>query len=60
MDVLADHFAEAAHDPGSKVVTITEHVSVASEDDAIAVVRDLVLEVAPQGSKITEITATSD
>jgi hypothetical protein len=60
MDVLADHFAAAVHDPGSKVVTVTEHVSVASEADAVEFVRGLVLEVAPDGSKITEITATSD
>ena len=60
MDVLADHFASAVHDPGSKVVTLIEHVSVPDEADAVAFVRGLVFEVAPEGSKITEITATSD
>jgi len=53
-----DHrFATASHEPGSKVVTLTEHVSVTDEADAVAFVRALVLEAVPPGSKITEITA---
>lgn len=57
---LADHFEEARYVPGSKVVSIIEHVSVADEHDAIEFVRSLVLDAVPQGSKITEIRAESD
>ena len=60
MTTLADHFEEAHHSPGSKVVSIMEHVSVASEADAVAFVRSLVLDAVPQGSKITEIRAEAD
>jgi hypothetical protein len=58
MTALADKFEEANHQAGTKVVTILEHVSVADEADAIAFVRSLVMDAVPQGSSITEISAT--
>jgi hypothetical protein len=42
------------------VVTITEHVSMGGEGDAIEFVRSLVLDAVPAGSKITAISATPD
>ena len=60
MKELDHYFGEAAHAHGTKTVQLHEHVSMPSEADAIAFVQSLVLEVVPQGSKITEITATSD
>jgi hypothetical protein len=60
METLEDHFAAATHEVGSKIVTLTEHVSVSNEADAVEFVRGLVLEVVPPGSTITEIAATSD
>jgi hypothetical protein len=58
MTALADKFEEATHQAGTKIVTILEHVSVSDEADAIAFVRSLVLDAVPQGSKVTEISAT--
>ncbi len=53
-----DHqFGAIDHEHGSKVVTITEHVSVGDEADAIAFVRSLVADVIPDNAKITEISA---
>ena len=55
-----DHqFGEVTHERGSKVITIAEHVSVSDEANAIAFVRGLVLDAVPEGSKITEISATA-
>ena len=59
MTALNDKFEQAAHEAGTKVVTLLEHVSVPDEADAIAFVRSLVLDAVPQGSKITEISATT-
>lgn len=58
MTALDHQFGVASHEVGSKVVTLSEHVSVSSEEDAVAFVRDLVLGAVPPGSKISEITAT--
>lgn len=54
-----DHqFGSVSHAAGSKTVTLTEHVSVSDQADAIEFVRGLVLDAIPDGSKISEITAT--
>jgi len=60
MATLADHFEEVEHAHGSKVITITEHVSVNDEADAIGFVRSLLLDAAPKGSTITSISADAD
>ena len=57
---LADHFEEAHHTPGTKLVAIMEHVSVPKAADAVDFVRSLLLDAVPQGSKITEIRAEED
>jgi hypothetical protein len=58
LDVLGDHFGAVEHAPGSKRVTLTEHVSVSDEADAVAFVRALATEALPEGAKIIELTAT--
>ena len=58
MTALDHQFGAASHEAGSKTVTITEHVSVSSEEDAIGFVRSLVLDAVPQGSTISAVTAT--
>jgi hypothetical protein len=56
-----DHrFGGVAHEAGSRIVVLTEHVSVSDDADAIAFVRDLVLDAVPPGSKISEITTAAD
>jgi hypothetical protein len=60
MATVTDHFEHVEHEHGSKVITITEHVSVNDEADAIGFVRALLLDAAPKGSTITSISATSD
>jgi hypothetical protein len=60
IDELEHHFEVVQHPPGSKAVTISEHVSMNDESDAIAFVRALVIEALPQGSKVTEVTAVAD
>lgn len=57
MAVLDHQFGAASHEPGSKIVSLTEHVSVASEADAVEFVRGLVLDAVPPGSKISEVTS---
>ncbi len=57
---LADHFEEAHHLPGSKVVNIVEHVSVNDEADALAFVRSLVLDAVPSGAKVGDLRAVPD
>jgi hypothetical protein len=59
MTALNDKFEEAGHEPGSKIVTLVEHVSMPDEADAVAFVRSLVLDAVPAGSKITEITTVA-
>ena len=53
LELLSDHFGEVEHAPGSKTVTLIEHVSVADEGDAVALVRSLATEALPDGAKIT-------
>ena len=56
-----DHQFEAVeHEPKSKTVSITEHVSVSDEADAVAFVRSLILDAVPDGSKISTITVDAD
>ncbi|MCU1393519.1 MAG: hypothetical protein JWM34_1947 [Ilumatobacteraceae bacterium] len=57
---LADHFTHVDHPHGSKVVTLTEHVAIADEADAVALVRSLVADALPDGTKIVELTVTAD
>ena len=53
-----DHqFGAVAHEHGSKVLTISEHVSVADETDAVAFVRSLVADAIPANAKITDVSA---
>lgn len=60
MTALDHQFGVATHTTGSKVVNISEHVSVSDEADAVAFVRSLVLDAFPEGSKITQITSSAD
>lgn len=53
LELLSDHFGEVEHAPGSKTVTLIEHVSVSDEGDAVALVRSLATEALPDGAKIT-------
>jgi len=57
MTALDHQFGTASHEAGSKIVHLTEHVSIASETDAVEFVRGLVLDAVPPGSKISEITS---
>jgi hypothetical protein len=57
---LADHFGSVDHPQGSKTVTLTEHVAVADEADAVALVRSLVEDALPDGTRIVELSATAD
>jgi hypothetical protein len=60
VDVLDHQFGIVEHAHGAKVITITEHVSVGGQADAIEFVRSLVLDAIPAGATITAISATSD
>jgi hypothetical protein len=60
LELLADHFGVVEHEPGSKNVTLTEHVAISDEADAVALVRSLVDEALPEGAKIGDITVTPD
>lgn len=57
---LADHFGHVDHPQGSKIVTLTEHVAVSDEADAVALVRSLVGDALPDGTKIVELTVAAD
>ena len=57
MSALDHQFGSATHEHGTKLVHLSEHVSVASEADAVEFVRGLVLDAIPPGSKISEITS---
>jgi len=57
MTALDHKFESASHVAGTKTVTLTEHVSMSDEDDAVEFVRSLVLEAVPPGSKISELTS---
>jgi len=58
LDELDHQFGVVIHEPGSKSVTVLEHVTTADEGDATAFVRSLLTDATPPGSKITEISAT--
>jgi hypothetical protein len=58
LDELDHQFGVVVHEPGSKSVTVLEHVTVNDAADATAFVRTLLSDAVPPGSKITEITAT--
>jgi hypothetical protein len=60
MTALDHLFGEASHDVGTKSVTLTEHVSMSDEADAVAFVRSLVVDAIPEGAKIAEISCSSD
>lgn len=60
MTELDHKFELATHVPGTKTVSITEHVSVSNEADAVAFVRSLVEDAIPAGSTIAEVSAGSD
>lgn len=60
IEVLDSQFEAVHHESGSKVVTITEHVLVSDEADAIEFVRALVGDAIPDGSTITDITVSAD
>ena len=60
LDVLGTQFELLDHAPGSKTVTITEHIAMSDEADAIAFVRSLVADALPDGSTIAAVTAASD
>jgi hypothetical protein len=57
MTALDHQFGAATHPIGSKIVNITEHVSVSNEADAVEFVRSLVLAALPPGAKISDLTA---
>jgi hypothetical protein len=59
MTALDHQFGAVAHERGSKTVTVTEHVSVGNEADAMDFVRGLVLDAVPDGSKITQVSAVA-
>jgi len=58
MTELDHKFGEATHPAGTRIVNLSEHVSMSGEADAIEFVRALVLDAVPPGSSITEISAT--
>jgi hypothetical protein len=60
MDNFDHVFGAVEHAPGSKTVTLIEHVGVSDEADAVAFVRDLVTDAVPDGTKITSVVATPD
>lgn len=60
MTELDHRFGLAAHEVGTTTVSITEHVSVNDERDAVAFVRGLLEEAIPVGAVISEITASAD
>ena len=60
MTALDHLFGEASHELGTKTVSLTEHVSMSDEADAMAFVRSLVVDAIPPGAKISEISSLSD
>jgi hypothetical protein len=60
MTALDHHFEDVRREVGTKRVTITEHVSMTDEADAVEFVRALIAEAVPAGSKITEVTTAAD
>ncbi|MDO8389885.1 MAG: hypothetical protein Q7V57_05305 [Actinomycetota bacterium] len=60
MSELDHKFEVAAHDHGTKTVSITEHVSVNDEADAIAFVQALVMDAMPDNAKVVSVVAEAD
>ncbi len=60
MSELDHKFEVAAHEHGTKTVSITEHVSVADEADAIAFVRSLVMDALPDNAKVLNVRVDAD
>ncbi len=60
MTALDHKFEAASHQHRTTTVSLTEHVSVSNEADAVEFVRALVLDAVPPGSKIVEINAEAD
>ena len=60
MTALDHLFESATHPVGTKIVNLSEHVSMSNEVDAVEFVRALVLDAVPPGSKIAAITADAD
>jgi len=60
MTALDHQFEAATHEPGSRTVSLYEHVSVPSEADALDFVRSLVMDAIPPGAKIAQISAEPD
>ncbi len=60
IEVLDRQFEALEHAHGTKIVTITEHVSMNDEATATEFVRGLVTEALPDRSTITAVTATPD
>ncbi|TPW15189.1 MAG: hypothetical protein FD127_937 [Acidimicrobiaceae bacterium] len=57
MTALDHKFGVASHEVGTRIVNLTEHVTISSEADAVEFVRGLVLDAVPPGSKISEVTS---
>jgi hypothetical protein len=57
MTALDHQFGEATHVAGTRTVSLSEHVSMSDESDAVEFVRSLVADAIPPGSKITEVTS---
>jgi len=60
MSELDHKFEVAAHEHGTKTVSITEHVSVANQADAIAFVQSLVMDAMPENSKVLTVETEAD
>jgi len=60
MSELDHKFEVAAHEHGTKTVSITEHVSVANEADAIAFVQSLVMDAMPDNAKVLLVSSEAD
>ena len=60
MSELDHKFEVAAHEHGTRTVSITEHVSVAYQADAIAFVQSLVMDAMPENSKVLTVETEAD
>ena len=60
MSELDHKFEVAAHQHGTKTVSITEHVSVNDEADAVAFVQSLVMDALPDNAKVLSVSAEAD
>jgi hypothetical protein len=57
LEALDHQFGAVQHEPGSKILTVLEHVATGDEGDAREFMRSLLVDAIPQGSTVTEITA---